>query len=100
MSINIAERQLPKQYENYAIDQDRLRQRFQDKDNEKKKNSVRHSSYDTVEITPDGRSALEQEMAETIRARSGIRLIRHLCPPSVRVVFSPVQAAPRFREVS
>lgn len=93
MSINIAERQLPKQYENYAIDQDRLRQRFQDKDNEKKKNSVRHFSYDTVEITPDGRSALEQEMVETIRARQGIRVEGRLTSVSSQSVFEEFERA-------
>lgn len=93
MSINIAERQLSKQYENYAIDQDRLRQRFQDKDQEKQKDCARPSGYDTVEITPDGRSALEQEMVETIRARQGIRVEGRLTSVSSLSVFEDFEKA-------
>lgn len=93
MSINIAERQLSKQYENYAIDQDRLRQRFQDKDQEKQKDCARPSGYDTVEITPDGRSALEQEMVETIWARQGIRSEGRLTSVSSQSVFEEFERA-------
>lgn len=91
MSINIAERQLPKQYENYAIDPDRLRQRFQDKETEK--NSARPSGYDTVEISPDGRSALEHEMVETFRARQGIRSAGRLTSVSSLSVFEEFEKA-------
>lgn len=91
MSINIAERQLPKQYENYAIDPDRPRQRFQDK--EKEKNSARPSGNDTVEMSPDGRSALEHEMAEAFRARQGIRSAGRLASVSSQSVFEDFEKA-------
>lgn len=69
MSINITERQLSKQYEHYAIDTDRLRQRFQDQD----KNSAAPSRYDTADISEDGRRALEQKMLETFGTGLGIK---------------------------
>ena len=71
MSINITDRQLSKQYENYAIDTDRLRQRFQEKDSASA--SVRPSGYDTVDISSDGRRALEYGMMESFRAEQGIK---------------------------
>lgn len=68
--MNITESQLTRQYENYAIDTDRLRQTFQDRDQDK--SSVRPSGYDTVDISEDGHQALEQRMVETFRAKQGI----------------------------
>lgn len=68
--MNITESQLTRQYENYAIDTDRLRQKFQDRDQDK--SSVRPSGYDTVDISEDGRQALEQKMVEAFRAKQGI----------------------------
>lgn len=88
MSMNIiTERQLSQQYENYAIDTDRLKQRVQDK------GSAKPSSYDTVDISSDGRRALEYEMLESFRAAQGINPVGTLTSVSSLSVFEDFEKA-------
>ena len=91
MSINITNRQLPNQYENYAIDMDRLRQRFQEKDSASA--SARPSGYDTVDISSDGRRALEYGMMESFRAEQGIKPVGTLTSFSSLSVFEDFEKA-------
>lgn len=89
MSINITNRQLSKQYENYAIDTDRLRQKFQDKNS----TSARPSGYDTVDISSDGRRALEYGLMESFRAEQGIKPAGTLTGFSFLSVFEDFEKA-------
>ena len=87
--MNITESQLPKRYENYAIDTDRLRQKLQDKSN----TNARPSSYDTVDISSDGRRALEYEMLESFRAVQGVDPVGTLTSVSSLSVFEDFEKA-------
>lgn len=89
MSINIIERQLPGQYENYTIDTDRLRQRIQDKD----KKDARSAGSDTVDISQDGRRALEERLLESIQASRGIKAEGRLVNVSPLRVFEDYEKA-------
>ncbi|MDE6621495.1 MAG: hypothetical protein K2K74_13630, partial [Lachnospiraceae bacterium] len=87
--MNITERQLSRQYENYTIDMDRLTQKFQDKD----RSSAKSSGYDTVDISTDGRWALDREMLEAIRAGQGINAAGTLTNVSSLRVFEDFEKA-------
>lgn len=87
--MNITERQLSRQYENYTIDMDRLTQKFQDKD----RSSAKSSGYDTVDISADGRWALGREMLEAIRAGQGINAAGTLTNVSSLGVFEDFEKA-------
>lgn len=89
--MNITESRLTKQYENYAIDTDRLRQKFQDRDQDK--GSVTPSGYDTVDISEDGRQALEQRLMDTFRERQGIKAAGTLVNVSQLSVFENFEKA-------
>lgn len=89
--MNITESRLTKQYENYAIDTDRLRQKFQDRDQDR--SSVRPSDYDTVDISEDGRQALEQRLMDTFRERQGIKAAGTLVNVSQLSVFENFEKA-------
>lgn len=89
--MNITESQLTRQYENYAIDTDRLRQKFQDRDQDK--SSTRPSGYDTINISEDGRRALEQKMMETFRAGQGIKVAGTITNVSLLSVFENFEKA-------
>ena len=59
MSINITERQLPHQYEKYAVDMDRVKQKIEQVD----KDNVAVTGNDTVDISKAGRNALEKKIS-------------------------------------
>lgn len=89
--MNITESRLTKQCENYAIDTDRLRQKFQDRDQDK--GSVTPSGYDTIDISEDGRQALEQRLMDTFRERQGIKAAGTLVNVSQLSVFENFEKA-------
>jgi len=89
MSINITERQLPGQYENYTIDTEKLRQRIQDRN----KKDARCAGYDTVDISQDGRRALDSRLLESIRTSRGVKVEGRLVNVSSQVVFEDYEKA-------
>lgn len=89
MSINITERQLPGQYENYTIDTEKLRQRIQDRN----KKDARCADYDTVDISQDGRRALDSRLLESIRTSRGVKVEGRLVNVSSQVVFEDYEKA-------
>ena len=64
MSINITERQLPHQYENYAVDMDRVKQKIKQAD----KDNATVAGNDAVDISKAGRNALENKISALSRA--------------------------------
>ena len=64
MSINITERQLPHQYEKYAVDMDRVKQKIKQAD----KDNATVAGNDAVDISKAGRNALENKISALSRA--------------------------------
>ena len=64
MSINITERQLPHQYEKYAVDMDRVKQKMKQED----KDNATVAGNDAVDISKAGRNALENKISALSRA--------------------------------
>lgn len=89
MSINITERQLPGQYENYTIDTEKLRQRIQDRN----KKDARCAGYDIVDISQDGRRALDSRLLESIQTSRGVKVEGRLVNVSSQVVFEDYEKA-------
>ena len=89
MSINISEKPFAHQYDHYAIDAGSYRQRIQDNKND----STAASGYDTVEISNESRQALENKLADTVRAKQGIEPAGTLTSMSTQRVFEDYEKA-------
>ena len=88
MSINITERQLPHQYEKYAVDMDRVKQKMKQED----KDNVTVAGNDAVDISKAGRNALENKIFAISRAGQN-KAVGKLSPVSSFSVMSDFERA-------
>ncbi len=88
MSINITERQLPHQYEKYAVDMDRVKQKIKQAD----KDNATVAGNDAVDISRAGRNALENKISALSRAGQN-KAVGKLSPVSSFSVMSDFERA-------